>query len=392
MKNPELGQPHSEIPVDSMTIDSILEESQQVHTTVYLNKGFINGENLNSDGLYLDEYTHRAEPILVKLGAKETTLRMIHADKKQGGILSLPTPKHFEIDPTAIRDVAQVSRLSDISHKDVVELSGLARITIDGVEATRGESLDASRQAYAIGLRRSLDQGHKLWVMNVDERMKRGFGTILGDDAMVQIGGRQEYLGPPTIPVAMNPQEVVRSILTDEGRFGDSNRADIQNTLNGVSERHLPRKLVNLLHEHDIETQKDDPISRVWRNKKLGFYGVIVGYSALRFVPVGAVEQFDGDVGIYAAIDVGTALTQVGSMELFLKGKNRAIRSLGILGTAASFAAPYAYFYANGNEYPAYVNAVAAGFAAVGIGLETDKTIRDNKIKKGLEATDIPSV
>jgi len=147
--------------------------------------------------------------------------------------------------------------------------------------------------------------------------------------------------------------------------------------------------LIKLLHENDIETTKNSLASKLWRNKKIGFYGLIVGYSAARFIPVGAVDQFHGNVGVYAAIDIGTAFTQLGSMELFFKGKRRITRAVGVVGTAASFAAPYGYFYLNGEDYPPYVNAVAGGFALLGAGLEIDKSARDHKLRKGLEATDL---
>jgi len=388
VKIPEIPAYHSKIEIADPTI---IEEAQRVHTVRYLEEGYIVPEQLNEDGLFVDDGTSRADYILVKLGDKETALRMIHTDKKHGGLLSLPTLRHFEIDTDILKEVAHVSRLSDIKASSVVEPSGLASISL-GDGATKREVFDASRQVYATGLRRSLDQGHTIWVMNIDEDKKKGFDVLLGKGAMVQIGEEAEYMGPSTIPVALNPQDVVKSILLDKGRFGEINRADISNTLNGVSEKYLTGDIIKLLHENNIETKRNSVASKLWRNKKLGFYSLIVGYSAARFLPVGAVEQFHGSVAAYAAIDVGTAFTQIGSMELFLKGKNRAVRAMGILGTAASFAAPYGYFYLNGDEYPAYVNVVAGGFAAIGIGLEADKSIRDHKLRQSLEATDIPHV
>jgi len=372
--------------------DSVATEAKQVHTVVYLNEGFIQPEQLNADGLYEDEYTSRSDPILVKSGAKETTIRMIHTSAKEGGILSLPTARHFSLDPDAIKKVAGASRLSAIDPKTVVEISGLASMPLEGGDS-RSAVLDATRQAYAMGLRLSLDQGHSLWMMNVDPKLKGFLTMILGEDMITQIGEMQDYMSPPTVPIALNPQKVVESILlSEDARFGDMNRADIKETLEGVSEKHLTSKLVKLLHQNDIQTKKESLASKVWSSKKLAFYAGIVGYSALRFLPVGAVSQFHGSVPLYATIDVGTAFTQIGSMELFLQGRNRTIRALGALGTGASFAAPYAYFWANGDDYPWYVNAVASGFVAIGVGIETKKTISDNKIRKGLEHTDIPTV
>jgi len=358
---------------------------------VYLKKRFIDPDQLDDRGIYTDEYTPRSEPILVKLGDKETAVRMIHADKTDG-ILSLPTPKNFDIEPDAIKELAHVTRLSDLSHKDVVEISGLASIRLEkGI--TPQESFDATRQAYATALRLSLDQGHLLWTMNIEKGFKRQLTGLLGDKAIIQIGQQRQYIGPPTIPVALNPQDVVESILLDERPvISDENRSDIQRAMNGVSEKYLSKKLIILLHAHGIETTKEPLYSKLWAHKMTGLYASIIGYSALRFLPVGAVDEFNGSVPVFAGIDIGTAITQVGSMELFFKGKHRAVRALGALGTGASFAAPYAYFWANGDDYPPYVNAIAGGFIALSAALETKKTLKDKKIRKGLEQTDASTV
>jgi hypothetical protein len=42
-----------------------------------------------------------------------------------------------------------------------------------------------------------------------------------------------------------------------------------------------------------------------------------------------------------------------------------ASKSIGATVASASFIAPYAYFYSQGEEYPTYVNAVVAGLVGV---------------------------
>ena len=356
---------------------------------MYLESGYITPDDLDENHLYSDQYTPRSEHIVVNIGDKHTAMRLIAADKKQGGILSLPTAQHFSIDSKLLLKVAGASRLSDIKAREVVEVSGLSAIqSTAGVSA--GEAFDATRQAYAMALRKSLDEGHKLWLMNIDEKFKGHLDMILGKGLITQLGEAEQYMGPPTIPAALNPQEVVSSILSDEtSRFKDMNRQDIAKTLEGVSERYLPRKLVKQLHAHGIETEKESLTSKVWNNKLAVIYAGIIGYSALRFVPVGFVDQFDGSVPAFAAIDIGTAVTQVASMDMMFKGKNRTIRGLGALGTAASFVAPYAYFYANGEDYPWAVNVVAGTFAAIGVGLETAKSVKDSRLKNTLAKSDL---
>ncbi len=358
--------------------------AQEIHTRVYLENGYITEDDIDENGLYSDEYTERSEHIVVNIGNKHTAMRLISADKKHGGILSLPTAQHFSIDSDLLLATAKATRLSDIKAREVVEVSGLSAIqSTEG--ASHAEAFDATRQAYATALRISLDQGHKLWLMNIDEKFKHHLDTILGKGLVTQLGEAGQYMGPPTIPAALNPQEVVLSILTDEtSRFKDMNREDITKTLEGVNEKYLSRKLIKQLHAHDIGTEKESLASKAWNNKLAVIYAGIIGYSALRFVPVGFVDQFNGSVSAFAAIDIGTAVTQVASMDMMFKGKNRTIRTLGALGATASFVAPYAYFYANGEDYPWGVNVAAGTFAAIGVGIEVAKSVKDTKIKNTL--------
>lgn len=366
--------------------DPVADEAQRLLGRVYLEEGFIEPDQLK-DGLLIDKYTGRSEQILIDSGAKKTAVRLIHADKN--GLLSLPTMQHFKVDPETIKSVAHVSRLSDIRPQDVVEVSGLASIKANN-ENSPAEELDATRQAYATGLRRSLDQGHRLWVMNVDEKLMRHLRVILGEDAVFQIGDEQTYVGPPTIPIALNPQDVVESILLDEGRpFSDMNKDDIRKTLSGVSDKHLSPRLVELLHANGIETKKGSVASQLLRHKKTVGYAAIISYSALRAIPVAAIPEFHGNPFVFAGIDIGTALTQVWGTEKYFTDEKRVTRALGAATAVASLVAPYVYVWQNGEDYPAYVNAVAGGLIGGAVLHEAHKTTHDNKIRAGLAATDL---
>lgn len=378
-------------PLERPVDPALMNEAQKVHTEVYLREGFIGADDLDENGLFIDEYTDRSEPVVVQLGSKETTIRMIHATKKEG-LLSLPTPKHFEVDPDEVRRIAKVSRLSDIKPRQAVEISGLASIALSETTSTT-DVFDATRQVYATGLRRSLDQGHSLWTMNVDTRLQKSLALILGKEAITQIGEEQSYMGPATIPVALNPQAVVESILTQKGgRYADMNRADIAHTLGGVSERHLPSHLIKLLHDNDIETKKGNLLARAVKHKKaLGYTGIIL-YSTGRAIPVAMIPEFEGNPFVFAGIDVGTALTQVLGMEKYLTGKRVATRMGGAALAVGSLIAPYGYVWLTGEDYPPYVNAIAGtliGGAVVG---EIAKSKKDRKIRNGLLSTDISAV
>lgn len=363
---------------------AIVHEAQQVHTEVYLAKGFISEEQLNEEHLYVDEYTDRSETILIKTGNKETTIRIIHTDKNQG-LLSLPTAKNFSVDPEVVKSVAHVSRLSALKQRDVVEISGLASMKIDS-ETSAADVFDATRQAYATGLRRSLDQGHKLWIMNIDERLNQSLKMILGKDSLHDAGEEKQYIGPPTKPVVLNPQDIVTSILKGSNtRFSEMNKKDIRKSLSGVSEKYLPTNLVKLLHENGISTEKDSVFSRILKRKKAIGYTAIIGYSTVRAIPVAAIPEFYGNPFIFAGIDIGTAFTQVWGTEKYLTGKTRTIRALGAVTAVASLMAPYGYVWLNGRDYPAYVNIIAGGLIGLAVAKETVMTIKDRKLHDGLQ-------
>lgn len=369
--------------------------AQIVHTEAYLRSGLISDSDLDEFGLYSDEYTARAEHILVLTEEKGATMRMIHADKREG-VLSLPTAKHFSIDPETVMRVAHVSRLSNLKPKHVVEISGLGAVSL-GNELTGQEQVDATRQLYATGLRRSLDQGHKMWIMNAEKKDVITFlNLVLGKDSYAVLGDPQvydKYLGgAETVPIALNPQDLVEKILTAEsGRFKDQNIADILLAMQGVSEKHLSPRLKELFGEYGIEMNKQTRMDKIASDPARVLYTGIIGYSALRALSLVGVEEFNGSIPEFIELDVSTAVTQVASMELYFKAEKRGVRALGALGAAASFAAPYAYFWANGEDYPWYVNAIAGGMIAFGVGLEVDKTVRDKNAASRLSKLDMPS-
>ncbi|MFZ1250064.1 MAG: hypothetical protein WAR37_01265 [Candidatus Microsaccharimonas sp.] len=394
----------SEIPLSG---DPLVRKGVEIRTDAFARKKIITTGDLNNQGLYVDDYdvnekgdrTHR---IVVSTPEKESALRILHGDPKSNDIFDLPTLRHFTIDPISLRDAAKVSRLSQIKKDSIVEISGLGAVARKGnVSASEAlESFDATRQLYSQALRHSVEQGHRLWVMNIDDDMQKFLTRVLGPQSYSVIGEKQKYIGDDTTPVALDPLEVTTAVLRADAnapgasRFTNMNKEDIKKAFQGIDTLNLKASTVKLLHENDIETTTEHPhrtqFNRLMRNKAATFYGFILGYSALRFTGAGSLEEFEGSVPAFAAIDIATAFTQVGSMEMYLKGKTRPIRLLGVAGTAASFAAPYMYFYANGQDYPWYANVVAGGAVALGAVLETKSSLSDSKRKNILKHSDVP--
>ncbi len=350
--------------------DDITRKAMALHTSVYRDRGFI-GEGDIIDGYFRDQYTDRSRYFFQENERREVGARLISATRKQG-IMSLPTMKNFRVDPDVIASTAGVSRISDLSYKKVVEVSGLASeykgdsIVHLGVD----ESFDPVRLLYANLLRHSLEQGHELWSLNIDRLLLRDMRSKLGHDQVITVGEKQSYMGPPTVPAVINPQRVVQSILDGENR---ENQAYLKQALDGLDGRNLSEELKTCLDNQDITYTKYSRNHRILKDPRTLAYSVIVGYSAARALPVTGVEEFHGSIPLLWAIDVGTAIPYTwGMIETFSSNSTLskkigrvASKSIGATVASASFIAPYAYFYSQGEEYPTYVNAVVAGLVGV---------------------------
>ena len=367
---------------------TVRESAQALHTQVYLEKDFITNDDLDrSTGLFLDKYSDRSTYLLSEGEFRRSACRYIHADKKDG-IMSLPTAEHFSLDPNVIRDVAGVHRLSDLKYRDVIEVSGLASVRLDAAELGSGrrEELDVTRLLYASILRHSLDEGHKLWLLNIDEKLLRSLEILIGKDQVHRAGEPLEYMGPSTVPVAINPQEVVRAAFADTSGFGEMKRQYLLESLPGVHGTHIPKDIKTMLTEHNIPFEEDSRLKRFLTNRRALAYTAIVGYSSGRGVIVGNVEQFEGSVPLFWAIDVGTAVPYTWGLIEAASGKNAARKAIGATVAGGSFIAPYAYFWAEGQDYPPYVNAAVGGMIGAATLLEVSKIRKDHRISQALLA------
>lgn len=370
---------------DPLHGQEVRELAQALHTQVYLDKGFIASDDINDAGLFIDEYSDRSTYLLSENDYRRSACRYIHADRREG-IMSLPTAQRFSVDPEIIEQVAGVQRLSDLKHHEVIEVSGLASIRLDSASERRkgGGELDATRLIYASIIRHSLDAGHKLWLLNIEPPLLRSLEILIGKEQVHTLGDAVEYMGPATIPVAINPQEVVRAAFADDTSFGEMKRQYLLESLPGVKSRHLAKDIRQTLFENNIPYEEDKRIKRLARNRRALAYAAIFGYSSLRALPAGAVDEFEGSVPLLWAIDIGTAGPYAWGLVEAISAKTPLRRTVGATVAGGSFIAPYAYFWVEGNDYPPYVNAVVAGLIGTATLLETSKIRKDRKIARAL--------
>lgn len=385
---PEVHQERTVVSSKDMQYGDVIKEiAQALHTQVYLEKSYIEPSDINVEGLFVDEYSDRSVYLLSENGTRRSACRYIEATKAEG-VVSLPTARHFSLDPEVIKEVAGVSRLSDLKAHDVIEVSGLASIRLDAPDGRRdrGGELDATRLLYASILRHSLDAGHKLWLMNIEPAHLRALKILVGQDQVHTLGDAVEYMGPATVPVAINPHEVVRSAFADESSYGDMKRQYLLESLPGVSGRYLSDEVEQALTEHNVPYQEKGRLQRLMKHRRALAYTAIVGYSSARAVPVGAVEQFEGSVPLFLAIDVGTAFPYTWGLINAVSAKTTGRRIAGATVAGGSFIAPYAYFWAEGNDYPPYVNVVVGGMIGTVAALEARKVRKDRAIERALRA------
>jgi hypothetical protein len=370
--------------------DTVKRNAQLLHTKVYLEKGYITPEEIDEDGIFNDEYSNRSTYLFAENSLRDSTCRYISATKKDG-IMSLPTAKYFSVDADAIRDASGVKRLSNLKSREVIEVSALASVQHGDIGQGRRGELDATRLLYARVLRDSLDQGHKLWLLNTHEALVRHLELLLGKEQIHRLGEVMEYMGSPTVPVAINPQDVVRTALADESDFGDMKRQYLQETLSGVSDRYLSKDLITLLELHKIPYERSPLGARILRHQKAIGYTAIAGYTIARAVPVANIEEFDGNPWIFFGIDFATSFPYAWGLVETVTGKTPLRRIAGGVTAAGSFAAPYVYFWAEGNDYPVWVNGVVGGIIGVA-GLAAVNGIRkDNQLEKCLSKKFDPS-
>lgn len=352
--------------------------AQELHTKVYLEKQYIEQEDLDDTGIFTDEYSDRATYILAQNGQRQSTCRYISANKKEG-IRSLPTARHFSLDATEIQR-AIGGRLADMKSSEVIEVSALASVRLDGAvkEDSELRKLNTTWLLYSEILRESLDNGHRLWLLNTHDELVRSLEGVLGKEQIYRLGEPKMHMGSVTVPVALNPQEVILSALEDDSPTGELKRRHLKETLAGVSDKKLTNKMKHALREHNIPYDERPRGERIVKSPKVIANTALTGYALARAAPLAGIEEFDGNVGVFLAIDVATVFPYTWGLIETTTGKTWSRRATGVTVASGSFAAPYVYFWTQGESYPGYVNA-AVGTIIAAAGLREAWKIRKNR-------------
>lgn len=371
--------------------DDLSLEAGRLHARIYQadGNGYINSEDIDELGLIkadVDTYADISEYFYTKEDEVSVVARQIPTSKKKG-IESLPTLKDFSCDAEVLAKVAGVGHVSEIKPSEVVEISGLA---------AEGENTHWSVvRLYSEMMRSSMEKGHKLWVMSTDERLTPLLEYMLQGN-LKELGESKHYMGSMTDPRCMNPQEVLNTYLDmsedqlESDEFIAKTRDIFLSSLEGMNVDKLSEETITKLINNGIDVEKSSKVLRlIKRNKVAVTIGAsLTAYAAARAVPLASIDEFNGSPAIFAALDIGTVPTYMAGLSmLYGRAKSNMRKAAGGLLASASFIAPYAYMYAEGEDYPGYVNGIVGALVISGIAKEVRSRQKSRKLEETL-ATD----
>lgn len=374
------------LPVTKFQFDPTTEESikaARLHARVYASteNGYISPDSIDENGVMTasaDPYALGSEYFYYEPKENQAVVARQIPAVKDKGIVSLPVLQEFECYPEIITEVAGVGRLSDIKFSEVVEISALA---------SEGDSAHWSVvRVYSEMMRNSLEKGHKLWVMATDSRLTPLLDYILLGN-LKDMGSSKDYMGSVSDPRCMNPEKVLEAYLeldhmNTNDEFILKTKEIFLNSLDGMNVDNLSPHIIEKMEKLGIVTEKSGSIRKYLKNNKAAVIGgaVLTGYAALRAVPLATVDEFHGSPLVFGALDVGTVPPYVSGLNmLYGQARSLARKAIGGAMASASFAAPYAYVYSKGSEYPVYVNGLIGAFVLGGVSKEIIARRRQTK-------------
>jgi len=370
---------------DPILGEAVRSKAQEVHTARFLKEEFITEDELER-GVYT-EYASRSTYFLAINGDKDTAVRQIACDKK-GGLLSLPTPQNFSLDVSVVKEAAGVGRLADIKPSEIVEISGLASMDKEGASVKESDGVPVLL-LYSRMLREALEKGQKHWILNTVPGVATRLKRVIGSEQIHRIGEKQYYMGSETTPYLINPQDVVRTIMSSEDEKLDWRKDFLREIFKGVDNKAIPKDIRTLFAENNVETTSSSRLKEIVKNPKFIATAGLAAYCAARALPAANIEEFDGSVAALWGIDFATIYPYVHGIEQMYKAQSVGKRVLGMAEATSAFSAPYVYLYMEGNDYPSYVNMVVGGLITAGVAKEVynriSKKRREAVLAEGFE-------
>lgn len=406
--------------------ETIRQASRQVYSRVYRMRGIVADHELDQTGVVPGDpkVEARTTRFLGINGRRVAAAGMVQADKKDGGLLSLPTFAHLATDPERLFAATGAQRLIDLDPSEFVEITGLGVESIPGRHKTPGEHNPVDVTYFEM-LARSLvgmdksgrmdgsGQSKKWWVMNVEDWLRDDVAQMAGEANIHDLGDLQPYMGPDTRPILLDVLNTVRAILDpnhpshkDDAKH-EQYATYLRAALRGADEANIPDDIRTLLRDQGVELRSETRRQRVAHLiqerlkdpnvQKAMFIVPLVGYSVGRDVLAGTRGVYDGNMAVLMAVDVATAFGQAWSMQEGWSARSMRRRIVAAVGAVACFAAPYAFVYAVERQnhpeqdfsIPPAAKVVIGGMAGVAVYMQASAILRENRLRRGLRQSDI---
>jgi hypothetical protein len=191
-----------------------IEEAQRLHAHVYIQRNFISPEDIDDSGrMHLDADPHQTHSYYFGVYTKSkndkprlvATARQIQYNPSKGWD-SFPILAQAQVYPS------WKERILKMDPSKAVEISGLAK--------HRPITSVAPLMLYKAMWHRSLEDGHKLWLMAVDVKLYDRLKVLFGD-AIKKVGRTTTYQGGDIVPAVFYPHKCIRELVnsTLKSRF-----------------------------------------------------------------------------------------------------------------------------------------------------------------------------
>lgn len=191
-----------------------IAEAQRLHAHVYVQRNFISPEDVDNSGrMHLGADPHQTHSyyfgVYTQSGTNKphlvATARQIQFDPKKGWD-SFPLLSQAQVYP------GWRGKILKLEPSQAVEVSGLAK--------HRPITSVAPLMLYKAMWHRSLEDGHKLWLMAVDVKLYEKLKVLFGD-AVKKVGRVTKYQGGDVVPAVLYPHKCIRELVnsTLKSRF-----------------------------------------------------------------------------------------------------------------------------------------------------------------------------
>ncbi|MFT0762005.1 hypothetical protein VRY54_02955 [Actinomyces sp. F1_1611] len=271
-------------------------------------------------------------------------------------VAASPPVQLHSLDPDRVRASAQVKRLAELGPRNTRIL--------------RPDDL-LNRATLAPLLRLSLEEGCAFWLITTSStvearRLQQAFPDQLAPLGPPSATGTQVFGVRPLVLLAwllrVHPESVQSFLNLDASR--------------------IPRGARQQLAEAGLPLVRPPWLIRVARHPQFVIYLVFFLYATLRAVPASFVKEFHGNIYLFWAIDVITAIPYTWGVLTLLFAASWTKRMLGGVTTAVTFVAPYVYFWLQGKDYPLYVPVVIACLTALTVLTEVVKYVQERTLER----------